>query len=73
VDACLTPDGEFVLVADMEGNLRRLSVSGGLVDGVEIPAEGPVIGVATDGQVLFASFARLPALRVRALAVSGGA
>jgi hypothetical protein len=34
---------------------------------VEVPADGPVIGVATDGQVLFASFAGLPALRVRTL------
>ncbi len=65
VDACLTPDGESVLAADMAGNLRGLSVATGLVGGVEIPADGPVIGVATDGQMLFASFAQLPALRVR--------
>jgi hypothetical protein len=67
VDACLTPDGESVLAADMAGDLHRVSVADGLVGGVDIPAEGPVIGVATDGEVLFASFARLPALRVRAL------
>ncbi len=73
VDACLTPDGESVLAADMAGDLHRLSVAAGLVGGILVPADGPVIGVATDGEVLFASFARMPALRVRALAVSGAA
>jgi hypothetical protein len=67
VDACLTPDGDLVLAADMAGKLLRLSVAAGLVGEVEVPADGPVIGVATDGQVLFASFAGLPALRVRVL------
>jgi hypothetical protein len=73
VDACLTPDGALVLAADMAGNLCRLTVASGLLDNVEIPADGPVVGVATDGEVLLASFARLPALRVREFAGFGHA
>ena len=67
VDACLTPDGETVMAADMAGNLHHIEVASGLRDGVEVPADGPVIAVATDGTVVLASFARLPGLRERPL------
>ncbi len=66
VDACITPDGETVVAADMAGNLHRLAATTGGGDAVETSAD-PVIGVATDGQTLLASFARLPGLRVRPL------
>ena len=71
VDACLTPDGESVLAADMAGNLHLMSVAAGLRGGVEYPADAPVIGVATDGRVLLAAFARLPGLRERPLLPPG--
>jgi hypothetical protein len=67
VDACLTPDGETVVAADMAGQLQRMPVAGGLHRGADVPADGPVMAVATDGRVLLASFARLPGLRVRPL------
>jgi hypothetical protein len=67
VDACLTPDGETVVAADMAGKIHRLPVATGLRGGVEEPADGPAIAVATDGRVLLAAFARLPGLRVRTL------
>ena len=67
VDACLTPDGETVLAADMAGRLQRMPVADGLRSAGEVPADGPVMAVATDGRVLLASFAQLPGLRVRPL------
>jgi hypothetical protein len=67
VDACLTPDGETVVAADMAGKIHRLPVATGLTAGVEEPADGPAIAVATDGQVLLAAFAALPGLRVHPL------
>jgi hypothetical protein len=67
VDACLTPDGETLVAADMAGTIHRLPVATGLTAGVEEPADGPAIAVATDGRVLLASFAGLPGLRVRTL------
>ncbi len=67
VDGCLTPDGESVLAVDLVGGLFRLSVATGLESVIEEPANGPVTGVATDGQVLLASFAELPGLQARPL------
>jgi hypothetical protein len=67
VDACLTPDGETVVAADMAGTIHRLPVATGLRGGVDEPADGPAIGVATDGRELLASFAGLPGLRVHPL------
>ena len=66
VDACLTPDGSTVLAADMAGALWRLRAAG-LQDRAEVPADGPVMAVATDGAVVLAAFARPPGLRMRPL------
>jgi hypothetical protein len=67
VDGCLTPDGQSVLAVDLVGGLCRLSVATGLESVLKEPVDGPVTGVATDGQVLLASFAELPGLRTRPL------
>ena len=66
VDACLTPDGETVVAADMAGNLHRLRVADREGD-VEDQAADPVMAVATDGRTLLAAFAHLPGLRLRPL------
>jgi len=66
VDACLTPDGSTVLAADMAGALWRRRAAD-LQDGAEVAADGPVMAVATDGDVVLAAFARPPGLRMRPL------
>lgn len=67
VDACLTPDGETVLAADMAGSLVRLTVGAGLADAAAETLPDPLTGVATDGSVIFGAFAYPPGLRVRSL------
>ena len=51
----------------MAGRLHRMPVADGLRSADEVPADGPVMAVATDGRTLLASFAQLPGLRVRPL------
>ena len=67
MDACLTPEGDRVVAVDLAGSLVRLHVSDHLQTAITEPQATPITAVATDGRVLLAAFAQLPALRVRTL------